>query len=292
MSAVMAIGTAQFGMDYGISNETGKLSSKETKDVLDRARAAGIGILDTAPAYGASERILAGSRLDGFSVITKTIHLPSDAASQSELELEKIVRAGLDRSLELLGAVDGMLVHQYSDLMGTFGPRFWDILTEYRGAGLVRRIGMSIYDGEQIDHLLSHFDVDLVQLPFNILDQRLLHSGHLARLKNANVEIHARSLFLQGLLVDLKSQELDYFTPWRKLLTEWNVFVADSGRTAQDIAISFVRGQKEIDVAVIGVTSCGELEECLQSFEKSTVNNAESLACDDAQLLNPGNWKI
>ena len=151
------------------------------------------------------------------------------------------------------------------------------------------KIGFSTYTPKQIDFLLNNFDFDLVQLPFNVFDNRLIQGGQLKALKKKKIEIHARSIFLQGLLLDFNNLS-DYFLTWKNEFDIYQNVVKESGLSKLEYALNFVLSIKEIDKVLVGVNSKKELKEIVQSVKDKEELNAYSI--DDINLLNPSLWKI
>ncbi|MEW5995005.1 MAG: aldo/keto reductase, partial [Candidatus Zixiibacteriota bacterium] len=173
-----------------MSNRLGRAPKSEVGRILDYAAASGIGLLDTAAAYGISEAVLGETLSPGhpFRIVTKT--RPCHCAAVTAPEQKRVVET-FHRSLRKLKQprVYGLLVHNADDLLLPGGELLVDALHQLKAAGLVEKIGVSVYIGDQIDAVARIFTPDLVQLPVNLLDQRLIHGGHLTRLKQAGVEI-------------------------------------------------------------------------------------------------------
>jgi aryl-alcohol dehydrogenase-like predicted oxidoreductase len=198
----LGLGTVQFGGDYGVSNPGGRTPPDEVARILALAEREDIGLLDTAALYGDSEAVLGGALRRGhkFRIVSKTLKFDAARISQADASA---LRAGFENSLRRLrqDRLYGLLVHAAADLLRPGGELLWAALNELKREGLVEKIGVSVYTGEDIEAILLRFRPDLVQLPLSVLDQRLIAGGQLARLKAQAVEIHARSIFLQGLLL-------------------------------------------------------------------------------------------
>ena len=196
----IALGTVQFGIDYGINSENGQVQPEEVRSILNYAHSQNIDLLDTAPAYGNSEKVLGVANVQNFKVVTKTRHFNNAKISNSDIGLLK-----KDFSCSLTDlrqeSFYGELVHNASDLLKSGAEKLYDHLQELKQAEKIEKIGVSVYDYSQLQSILDNFDIDLVQLPFNILDRRMIDSGMLSTLRSSNTEVHARSVFLQGLLL-------------------------------------------------------------------------------------------
>ncbi|RLF43998.1 MAG: hypothetical protein DRN09_03900, partial [Thermoplasmata archaeon] len=163
--------------------------------------------------------------------------------------------------------------------------------------GFIEKIGVSVYDKFQIEYLLKNFRFDLIQLPVNIFDQRLLRSGILYDLKKKNIEIHARSIFLQGLIFMDKNSlpsSLVGAVPYLEKLEKVSLEV---GATKMEIALSFVNPISEIDKIVIGVEKVEQLKQAVNAFNKvrnsdklKNIITFDSFAIEDENIIDPRRW--
>ncbi len=290
----LALGTVQFGLDYGIANPTGQTPAAEVASILTLAGQNGISLLDTAASYGNSETVLGGAMPAGhsFAIVSKTraFGLPTIAADDAAA-----LEADFMASLERLGVTRlyGLLLHHCDDLLVPGGERLLAAMLALKERGLVDKIGVSVYDREQIEKVLADFTIDLVQLPLNVLDQRLESGNYLQTIKRADIEIHARSVFLQGLLLMPPEELSDYFEPIRPLMQDYWAALGASGMTAVEAALAFVRRNKNIDQVLVGVTSRNELEEILTAFAGSSFDEFDfsRFAVADRRMVDPRLWQ-
>lgn len=289
----LGIGTVQFGMTYGVNNASGRTPESEAKSILESAIAAGCHTIDTAAAYGDAEEVV--GRILGPSmacrIVTKSIPLGGQSING---EAVKRFRSAFATSLQRLSrnAIYGLLIHHPADLLAPGGELLHRSLCELRDAGLVQRIGVSIYDRAQIEAVLDRFDIDLVQLPLSVLDQRLLIDGTLDRLKARGIEIHARSVFLQGLLLMERTRLPAHFEPIADRLRTWDERVANAGLSPSGAAAAFVLNQPQVDCAIIGFDSFVQFE-TLRAGKLGPLPFATAdLACNDPVFVNPGQWRL
>ena len=278
----LALGTVQFGLDYGILNTTGQAPLEEVKKVLKLAKEHNIDTLDTAARYGNSEQVLGEVGVNNYRIITKTTPLKNG--------VDRVIK-GFYQSLDNLniGQVDGLLIHNIDDVKD---KRFGDLfhkLNELKEEGLINKIGFSTYTPDQVDFLLENFDFDLIQVPFNVFDTRLIEGGQLQALKKKNIEIHARSIFLQGVLLDFDNLS-SYFSKWKKQFDKYQSTVEKSGLSLLEYALNFTLNVQEIDKILVGVNSTDQLKEIVQAKKKQS--SLSAFPIDDIALLNPGLWKI
>ena len=282
----LGLGTVQFGTDYGISNTAGRVPAPEISLILASARRAGIGVIDTAASYGTAEEAIGRALRDAdrFRIVTKALPL-----SHGIEEVETRAR----HSLGLLGRkpLDAILVHAAQDLAGPDGPRLWSLLQRLRDEGLYERIGISAYVDDGPLELARKFRPDLIQIPFSVLDQRLKRSGTLQELKELQVEVHARSIFLQGLLLMDPRRLPARLAHAAPALAATRARIERAGLTPIEAALGFVLGQGEIDIALVGVTRDAELSEIVTaSAARSTEFDWSSCAIDDPVTLTPSLW--
>lgn len=191
--------------------------------------------------------------------------------------------------MERLG---GLLLHAPMQLLGPNGAAIYAALERLRAAGLTKRIGISVYAPEELEVLIGRFDFDIVQAPLNILDRRLAASGWLDRLHAAGVEVHVRSLFLQGLLLMPAGQRPEEFSRWKPLWDLWHDWLAASGLTAIQACVAFAGAQPHVDRAVVGVDSLRQLEDILAALSQDRIELPPELASEEPDLVNPSRWRL
>ena len=289
----LGLGTAQFGMDYGISNHQGQNSIDEVKQILNKAQTLGINKLDTSPNYGNSEKVLGkcSAGKSGFNIVTKTPVFEDKIISQNSADL---LIEYVERSLEQIGCnkLFGLLVHHAENIIAPGGEFLIKALLEAKSKGIVEKIGVSVYNATQIDSILNIFEPDIIQLPINLFDQRLINSGHLTKLKKQHIEIHARSIFLQGLLL-MKNERLpEFFEPIKKHINEYYLFLEDNGLSPQSAALNFAKNITEIDCIILGVNSMDQLSENVAAFETEVDIDFTKFAISDEKIINPALWEL
>lgn len=291
----LGLGAVQFGLAYGITNVAGQVPAAVTAAILAEAQRCGIRVLDTAALYGSSEQVL-GTLLPPdapFDIVTKTAKF---ADVGDEAAAVKRLDETFTASLENLRRrrVYGLITHDADDLLGRHGTALWDALVSQRAAGRVRKIGASVYTGAQIDGLLARYPLELVQLPINALDWRLITGGQLARLKQRGIEVHARSLFLQGLLLQTPTSIASRFAPLQSCVAELHRRFAERGLTPLSGALAFGLQRAEIDCLIVGVTLQAEFHEIVASIHAAAASRAEhdnsDLAIEDERILSPARW--
>lgn len=297
----LGLGTAQFGMDYGLTSTGAAVAEPEVERILALAARSGVAVIDTAAAYGQSEQVLGralaatkasvqeDARHD-FRIVTK---LPSMRHATSLDDKLASARGYLERSLRNLGVARlyGLILHDPDDLAGAGGVALAGLLAQWRSEGVVERIGVSVYETGQIDEAMRHEAVSLVQVPVNVFDQRLLTAGRLARLKGRGIEVHARSVLLQGLLLmepETVPERLAYARP---LIARYRATLSAAGVSPLSAALGFVGGIADVDHIVVGVHSARHLAECLQAVEAWSEFPASAFATTNLDVIDPRRWR-
>jgi aryl-alcohol dehydrogenase-like predicted oxidoreductase len=276
----LALGTVQFGLNYGITNHNGQVTIDEVKNILNCAKGNGINILDTASGYGDSEKVLGEIGVNNFQIITKTTPL--------QLGVDNILQSFHQSLADLnVASVDGLLIHNINDTKDKKFDSLYKELDKLKQDKLINKVGFSTYTPEQVDFLLNNFDFDLIQVPFNVFDTRLIDGGQLQALKHKNIEIHARSIFLQGVLLDFDNLS-NYFSTWKGQFDEYRAIVKESGLSLLEYALNFGLNIEKIDKVLVGVNSEKQLREIASSIKKGVDLNAHPIY--DVNLLNPSNW--
>jgi aryl-alcohol dehydrogenase-like predicted oxidoreductase len=261
------LGTAQFGLRYGITNAAGQVDAATAALLLQQAQASGVRFLDTAQAYGTAEQVL-GAALPGghsFRLISK---LPAQPPGPFDLQRVAQWQQALQVSLQQLRVpqLDALLLHASADLARADGSRLLEWLLQVQEQGLVRRIGVSIYCASDLD-LLPLEMLQLVQLPCSLYDQRLIENGTVERLHEQGIAIHARSLYLQGLLVTPAANWPATIAPaLRRHHQQLQAWAQQQGRSLVELALCWARRQPWLEAAVLGITSPAELQALLQAW--------------------------
>jgi len=278
----LALGTVQFGLDYGITNHIGQTSMAEVMKILTFAQANKIDTLDTAPGYGNSEQVLGEIGIGKYRVITKTIPF--------EGNVDKVI-SSLYQSLDKLNRdrIEGLLIHNTDDIYHKKFSTLFSRLTKLKCDGVIGKIGFSTYTPQQVDYLLENFDLDLIQVPLNVFDSRLIEGGQIQSLKRKNIEIHARSIFLQGVLLNLDNLP-KYFSKWRAQFDEYQSVVKMKNMSLMEYALCFALGVQEVDRVLVGVSNERQIREIVQVAQD--YQNVKSYPICNTELLNPSLWKI
>lgn len=259
----IALGTVQFGMNYGISNTTGQVSSEEIAKILDFCKQNGIDTLDTAQGYGESEKVLSQFDLSSFNVVTKLI-----GDSKLETSLENLN----------IASVYALMFHRENECTDESWKRF----ESYKAQGLVNKIGVSVYTPKVLDDLIDRYPIEIVQFPMNILDQTFIPL--LPKLKEKKIEVHTRSTFLQGLLL------MDSLPEYFELVKDK---INSIPKPRLQHTLNFGKNQRNVDKLILGVTKLQDLQEIVAAYNADVPKMAyTSFAINDEKFINPSLWEV
>jgi aryl-alcohol dehydrogenase-like predicted oxidoreductase len=182
------------------------------------------------------------------------------------------------------------LIHRSEDLLGGSGKKIVNALNKLKSKGIVKKIGISIYEPSELKKLTDLIKVDIIQAPLNIIDQRLINSGWLSKLYKSDVEVHIRSVFLQGLLLMSKKNRPPKFNRWKNLWRIWHEWLNDNQITALEATIRYALSIKKISKVIVGVDSKKQLQQIILASEGKLPPIPSELFMSDINLLNPSNW--
>lgn len=284
----LALGAVQFGMRYGAFNAAGQPPAEAVAAILDLAEAAGIMTVDTARTYGESEQMLGSlAAAERFSIVTKVPALDAD-------EPLAMLEAAFAKSLTSLRTdrVHALLLHRATDLLGPHGSVIWRAMGQLKAAGLVEKIGFSVYGPEEALTLLDRYPVEIVQLPFNIFDHRHVDAGVMARCAANGVIVHTRSAFLQGFALTEPAELQGHLATWRSTLDDFQARCRSLGLSPLQGALRHVLDHAEVDQVVVGVDDVTQLRSILAAASHPSVPEDAwlGLQCDDPALIDPSYW--
>jgi len=282
----IVLGGAQLGLPYGILNGGETLSRQEVARILDTAASHGIDAIDTAIAYGQSELVIGETAQNRFKIISKLPPIPSDVSNVSQW-----VRTQVDLSLSRLKSksLDALLLHRPQDLTDAHGAELYAVINSLKIETIIQRFGVSIYSPDELDGIIGNFDIDVVQAPLNVFDRRIL--GVIDQLSALDIEVHVRSVFLQGVLIASPKNRPQRFQPWFEHFALFDEWVHSSGMSAVTCCLGFVLQQPGVAKLVIGTTSADSLTEIMGSIPINHLDVPVQLQSSIEQLIDPRSWQ-
>tara|TARA_B100000287_G_scaffold418444_1_gene455396 strand:- start:3421 stop:4317 length:897 start_codon:yes stop_codon:yes gene_type:complete len=297
MDPQICLGSAQFGMDYGITNKKGKLSEIEIKKILARCLKSGIRFIDTAQSYGDSEIVLGKNMpiINNFEIINK---LPKQKKLWNKNQIISWEN-DFQKSLKNLNkkSFNSFLIHNSYDLRRPDKDFLMNWLLSLKERKLIKRIGVSIYNSKDLDNIPLD-KIQIVQLPLSIYDQRLLKDGTIEKLFKCNIAIHARSVFLQGLILQNENLWPEFMpNQFKSHHMELNKILKINNISLLEAAMGFVYNCPFIESFLVGVSSLTELDNIIETwnilkFKNYDDFNISSFGWDNIHDLDPRLWPV
>ena len=298
----MTLGTVQLGMEYGISNSTGKPDKKQSFSILDEAMEGGINSFDTALAYGDSEAVLGdyfsreATKNRDYTITTKFAFKEKKSLSKREIEAQ--VNEFINKSLLQLkqDKLQIVMLHHYDDLE-FYGNNLVEAMKKVKSQGLTDKIGVSVHNPYTIKDVISYGAFDAIQAPMNILDTRIPKTGVLDELKKEDMIVFIRSVFLQGLIFKDESSALPaniecarpYLSKLRDIAERENIGIAQ-------LAMAYVRDLPGVTSLVVGCETKAQIKQniaCINTprlSSKTVLDIQEAFADVPEAVINPMKW--
>jgi len=285
----LCIGTAQFGSNYGIANKNGVVKITEIKKIKKHALSSGITTIDTAQAYGEGEKRLNKIGINEFTTLSK---LPVTEPNKNR---KKWVLNNIKKSLKILNKkfFHAVFVHNTKYLYDKKGSEIYKGLVIAKKNGLVKNIGVSTYTIKEIKFIVKNFKkFNIIMLPYNIIDRRPIKSKIFEKLHKLNIEIHTRSVFLQGLLLLNKKKMPKKFSKWSKVFDSIDKVSKKFGMSRYEICLRYVLSNPFIDKVLIGTDNFSQLKKLVNVSKRGDIKikNEYIKTTNDINLLNPSKW--
>ena len=280
----ISLGTAQFGINYGINKK--KINFNDIKKKNNYSEKIKIKKIDTAIAYGKSEKILGSFSLKNWHVTTK---IPAYKISYGNPE--KWTKDQIISSLNSLRVkrLHGVLFHNTNDLFNSNGKKIYKTLLNLKRKGLIKKIGISIYDFKKINEILKKFKIDIVQAPFNIIDRRLLKSELINLNKQKKIELQVRSIFLQGLILKKFEYQNSKFKSYKRLWSSLHFWLNKNKYKLIDVCISDCLRYK-FNTIIVGFESLNHLKSILSFKKINKLKIPKEIFSNSVRLINPTKW--
>jgi aryl-alcohol dehydrogenase-like predicted oxidoreductase len=280
----LVLGSAQFGRNYGLVNGK-KIKISDILKIETLALEKKIKFIDTSINYGDSEKIIGKSKLRRLNIVTK-FKLPN-----KKVDIKYWVEKNIQSSLKRLNnnKIYGLLVHDINDLLKKNGRYYLNCLLNLKKRGIVKNLGLSVYSPEDLSIIWKFWKPDIVQVPFNVLDNRFLVSNWFTKLKKNKTKIFVRSCFLQGLLIS-NYKSIKKLKKNKKILDKFTTWCLDNNISRIKASLHFVKKYKLIDYLIIGFNSYDQLKEIIKIFNQRTVEIPTLFSCNKLSLIDPRRW--
>ena len=279
----LILGTANFDLNYGIKNKYKRLKKKEIKKIIYSLKKNKINYIDTSQNYNNTEKILGDLNIKKFKVCTKFTFNENikNIVKDKFLSTTKNLRTK---------SIHTVLFHRPSDLLKKNGKLIFNEIVLLKKKGFIKKIGISSDKKSELKKILDKYKFDIVQVPINIFNQSFLEKKFLNYLKKKKVEIHARSVFLQGLLLMREKKIPKFFLKNSNIMKKWNLWLKKNKITNLEACLNFITSQKIIKKFVLGVDSLRQLNEIL-NFKKSKKKfNFDVLQVKISRIMLPQKW--
>ena len=287
MKNKIILGSANFDQIYGIKKNFIKKS--EIKKLFNLALKNKIKTIDTSPLYNKSEKIIGLLNNNRFKIISK---IPKPPKNIKRENIKKWLKQNVMISLKNLKIkkFECLLLHNANSLLCKNGDEIYKGIRNMKINGFTSKIGVSIYDFNVLDKILKKFKFNLIQAPFNILDQRLVEKGWLKKLKKRKIEVHARSIFLQGILLLKHNQLPKKLIKLSKKLMVWENWLKKNKFNSLQVCLSFVLNQRQLDGIVVGYNNTNQLNQILKLKQIKNNFSLPNLNIKDKKLIDPREW--
>lgn len=284
----ICIGSANFGMEYGLDKKS-PLLKKDIKEIFEFLKKENTIYIDTAANYKNSEIIIGKYSTKKFKIITKIKKIPKGVN-----DLEKWLKNEIYTSCKKLrvNKIYGLLVHDTQDLKNKKKAKkiykTFDILKKSK---IIEKIGLSIYNPNELDLYLKNYNFEIVQAPLNIFDRRIINSGWLKKINEKGIEFFARSIFLQGLLIKDINKIDKFFSPYKKKFEKFENWTQKLNISKVEACIRFVNSYREVDKVIVGINNRMHFFENYKFLKKDKLIVPNSLEIKSGKILNPKLWK-
>ena len=283
--AKLGLAAAQFGLDYANSNPRGRPVEQEVSDILQIGARSGVKLLDTQVG-GRSERVIGEllPRPSPFHLVVKTARCDRGPDHIEAEARASLARLGVDHA-------HALLVEQAGDLFSPHGGAMWDRMKRLKDEGLFDRIGVSVYASDDPVGVARRFRPDIIQTPASLLDQRLIINGALAELAEMDIEIHLRSIFLQGLLFLPPDRVPAPLQQAARGLSRVRRMIAEGRSDPLQAALGFALARPEAATVIVGVTTAAELQAVVAAAASPPPDlDWDEMALNDPVALDPHAW--
>ena len=285
LKSKIVLGSANFSKGYGIKKSKG-ITLSELNKIARELKKNYIETIDTALSYPNAEKKIALSNLKNFKIYTKISK--KDIKKKTISKLINIFKKSLTKLKKKF--FNGIYIHNSNDLKGKSGKLFYSNLEQLKKKNLTKKIGISVYSPRELEILFKRYNFDIVQIPLNIFDRRFLKKNFLKRLKAKGIEIHIRSIFLQGVLLQENKKLPKFFKKWVQLFKKWEDWNSENNQHKLKTCIDFVKDIKYVDKIVVGASSSAQIKDIIYYFSKKNKNYPNQIFSNSKKLIDPRLW--
>ena len=296
----LCLGTVQFGMDYGISGQK-QPSVEQAVEMLDYAVQNGINTIDTANAYGTAEDVV-GAFLRKKTVPRESLWIiskfrPNLLDDVKENAYYAVMKENLTNTLERLG-VDYLDTYLLHSARYVYNDAIIATLNRFKQEGYTRKVGVSVYEVDEAQKCIERENIDFMQLPYSVFDQRMKAGGvfDLAKKQGNTTQIHSRSAFIQGLILMEENEVPDFLAKARPIVRKISEMCRKYEISRISLAMNYVKQEESISHLVFGVDNIEQLKENIEIFQEDIDRNvireiSREFSDIEADIVMPSLWK-
>ena len=284
----LVLGTAQFGSQYGITNKN-YVGVEEGREIVNFCHKNNVREIDTAINYHGSEKILSNLNLKDYKIATKLPKLNLQGSNY-----ERWINNEISSSLKKMNLTffDTLYLHSPRDILEDDGLEIYKILNNLKSKKIIKNIGISVYTPKTMLEIIDKYQIDVVQFPFNVFDNRFNTDSILSKLEKKSIKVYLRSIFLQGLLITNSKNHHAYFHKWKHLFLRWETWLFQNNLSAIDVCLNYVLSNFKDAKIVLGISSLKELKEIINSDKNKITIVPNDISCDDIDLIDPRKWVL
>lgn len=279
------LGSANFSKGYGIKKGKG-ISLLQLNKIAQVLKKNNINFVDTALSYPGVEKKIALSKLKNFEVYTKI--LKNDLKNKSSSQTTYLFLSSLNTLKKK--SFHTVYFHKAKDLLEQDGENFYNNIVHLKKINLTKKIGISVYSPEELKKLLKKYSFDVIQIPLNVFDRRFLKHNFLNRLKKKGIEIHVRSIFLQGILLLESKKVPKYFKRWSKLFKDWDNWNLENNQNKLSTCINFIKSIKHVDKVILGISNYNQINEIINCCQSNKTKYPKKIFSKSKNLVDPRLW--
>ena len=291
----LSLGTVQFGIDYGIANSKGKPNQNSVNKIIEYVVSRGINSFDTAQGYGDSEKVIGNYfGITDSEPILAVSKIDSKKLLLSERDFNELIQSSVNQLN--VNSLFGLLMHN-SDLMNVWIEKYTTKIDLLKSKNIIKYFGVSIYTNQEFEMAINNEDIDIIQIPFSVFDQRAISNKWFEKAKEKNKLIFIRSIYLQGLLLmDIQSIPVNLVAA-KEYIKKLDKMCKDLQVTKNELCLSFVNTVAEEASLLFGCETLSQAKQNLDVFEnmnmleKNIINDIiENFQDMPEHIYNPTKW--
>lgn len=282
----LGIGAANFGKKYGLSNF--RIRENQIKKIFNFIEKNKIDLIDTAKNYKNSEKIVGEQKKYTKKIVTKIFLKKTNDINNFLIEEIRNSLLKLNKK-----KIYGVLIHNIEILDVIDKEKLYQALKYLKKKRLIKKVGFSIYELRDLKYFKKQFIPDIIQVPMNIFDRRFCNKAFVDYVRSNNIEVHVRSCFLQGLLINYKNiKKFKKFKKWNNLFKKLDIFCKKKLINRMEASILFIKNSHFIKYVVIGIENVDQLKmiHTILNRQLKISNFPKNIKSNNLELIDPRKW--